>query len=45
MTQEQVRERLLRLHECVEGIFKPYKKELQVFAMRSYDYFERKDRR
>ena len=31
--------------EEVARIFSPYKKELQVFAMRSYDYFERKDRR
>jgi len=31
--------------EEVEGIFKPYKKELQTFAMRIYDYFERRDRK
>jgi hypothetical protein len=31
--------------EEVAGIFKPYKKELQTFAMNSYDYFERRDRR
>jgi hypothetical protein len=30
--------------EEVARIFEPYKKELQVFAMRSYDYFERRDR-
>jgi hypothetical protein len=31
--------------EEVARIFGPYKKELQVFAMRSYDYFEKRDRR
>jgi hypothetical protein len=31
--------------EEVARIFEPYKKELQVFAMRSFDYFERRDRR
>jgi hypothetical protein len=27
----------------VAAIFAPYKKELQVFAMHAYDYFERRD--
>lgn len=27
----------------IEAVFEPYKKELRVFAMRAYEYFERKD--
>jgi len=31
--------------EEVAGIFRPYSKELQIFAMHSFDWFERRDRK